>query len=368
LLDDEIGVLNELQMRMLLEEGIVENLDEHSIDGSAFDLHLSSEAWRLSATAKLSARETVRELLNSQTLKPEKFSLNQQVLKQKQVYIVRLKENVRLDKYEGSFGLYGRASGKSSIGRLDVLTRLLVDHTPKYDEVPPFHGGELFLEVIPISFDIKVEEGKALHQLRMFKGHPDLCRLSMDQLTKMSPMLYSNEHEPVEPRDGILRVNLQPDEGGRVAFVSKKNPPELDLTKDTDKDKIDPRNYWNVIKKNKFGLRMGLNRFYILRSKERLFLPDDVAVSCVAYSENLGELRIHYAGFAHPNFGRRRTDNRIGAPLIFEARSHSFGVVVRDKEQFAKIEFFKMSKASQKTSNYSGQELKLSNCFAEWAS
>ncbi len=99
-----------------------------------------------------------------------------------------------------------------------------------------------------------------------------------------------------------------------------------------------------------------------------MFLPNDIAVTCVAYSENLGELRIHYAGFAHPNFGRDRKDKEIGAPLIFEARCHSFDVTIRDREHFAKIEYYKMSQATdyQSSKTYSNQELQLSTYFREW--
>jgi deoxycytidine triphosphate deaminase len=100
-----------------------------------------------------------------------------------------------------------------------------------------------------------------------------------------------------------------------------------------------------------------------------MHLPNDVAVTCIAYSENLGELRIHYAGFAHPNFGHHgldKLDKKIGAPLIFEARCHSFKVKIRHKEQFARIEYYKMSEFTEATSKYSNQELKLSAIFADW--
>ena len=112
---------------------------------------------------------------------------------------------------------------------------------------------------------------------------------------------------------------------------------------------------------------MNKENFYILRSYERMLLPNDIAVSCIAYTENLGELRIHYQGFAHSNFGHHNEkDKKIGTPLIFEARCHSFDVKIRNKEQFARIEYYKMSKPTNTPSGYLTQELELSKIFKKW--
>jgi dCTP deaminase len=367
--DAPLGVLNEEQM-LQLKDNIILNINEKSIGGSAFDLHLSNEAWEIDHTAKLAQGETVKHLLEIYNAREKDLS---KPLDKKKICIIKVKESLDFRKFENSTGLYGRASGRSSIGRLDILTRLLVDYSPKYDEVPPAHKGDLYLEVIPISFPIKLCEGFPMHQLRIFKGDPGLSVIPFQELNNSSPMLYQKENTTVEPRNGILRVNLEPDkntEGKISAFIAFEQDKVLDLTLPfkNDQYKFDPKDYWESIKieRKDLGLLMQMDRFYILRSVERLFLPNNVAVSCVAYTENLGELRIHYAGFAHPNFGRRRKDELLGAPLIFEARCHNFQVRIRDKEQFAKIEFYRMSKPSKKTSNYSDQELQLSNYFSKW--
>lgn len=356
------GVLNENQLLLLNRWGFIENMSEESIDGSAIDLHLSDEAWKIDCTSKLKSSQRVRDLLKEPQLNAKQINLEDEILDKKNIYIIRLEEKVSFNEFEHSDGLYGRASGKSTIGRLDILTRLLVDYCPKYDEIPPVYNGELFLEVIPISFRIKVNKGVKLHQLRVFKGKPELSLIPLDKLSELSPLLYYEYNKPVEPRDGILRVNLKNDENGNIAFATKDTGELLDLTRNPNELKYNSKEFWEEIKGTE-DLRMVQERFYILRSKERLLLPNNVAVSCIAYTENLGELRIHYAGFAHPNFGRRRPDNKIGAPLIFEARCHSFGVIIKDEEQFAKIEFYRMSQPSNKTSDYTGQELKLSNYF-----
>jgi dCTP deaminase len=118
--------------------------------------------------------------------------------------------------------------------------------------------------------------------------------------------------------------------------------------------------------------------FYILRSKELIALPSGVAVYCRAIDETLGEMRIHYAGFVHPFFGRDRSDDKIGTPLIFEVRGHDVGVLLKDGEKLAKLTFYRMAEDCQKepaatlaavkkdTSDYGEQTLELSKFFGKW--
>jgi dCTP deaminase len=115
-------------------------------------------------------------------------------------------------------------------------------------------------------------------------------------------------------------------------------------------------------------------KFYILRSKERFRLPNDVAVYGQAVTETLGEIRIHYAGFVHPLFGFLRKDNK-GTPLTFEVRGHNVRSFLRDGEALAKIRFYRMSaphkltkKETEKAQDdlYQNQELQLSSYFKKW--
>lgn len=369
------GVLNDEQLKTLFKTEIIkyyepENLNQdnyNGVDASSIELHLSDKIWKMKSTAKLKKDETVRKVIN---LQKEEEEVNiTDVLKSKNVYIIKLKEKIQFDKFNNSSGLYGRASGKSSIGRLDVLTRLIVDHSSRYDEIPPDYNGDIYLEVIPLSFNIKVKEGLSLNQLRVFKGNPELSRIRNDDLNKLAPMLYYDRGQPVLSETDILRVNLHYDNQYKskpIAFKALNTIKSINLNKKNH----NPKEYWQVVpsKKNPNDLKMIQNEFYILRSLERLLIPNDIAVTCVAYSENLGELRIHYAGFAHPNFGHFRRDKKIGAPLIFEARCHSFNVTIRHEEPFAKIEYYKMSEPYEKDEpgEYTNQELKLSNYFKDW--
>jgi deoxycytidine triphosphate deaminase len=90
-----------------------------------------------------------------------------------------------------------------------------------------------------------------------------------------------------------------------------------------------------------------------------------LAVDAQAYSESLGDIRIHYAGFAHPHFGHERPK---GTPLIFEVRGHNMDTILRDGDALAKVYFRRMSKNAKrgKKDQYDAQELKLSGCFKDW--
>src|SRR5258706_3060265 len=103
-LKEEIGVLNEDQLQVLFDVGIIEDAKSASIDGSAFDLHLSSEAYQVDFTSKLKKHERVRDLLNEGSLRARKFDVNNEVLKKGNVYLIRLKEKIHLSKYEGTEG------------------------------------------------------------------------------------------------------------------------------------------------------------------------------------------------------------------------------------------------------------------------
>jgi dCTP deaminase len=63
------------------------------------------------------------------------------------VYIVKLLENVSL-----TDNLSGIANPKSSTGRLDVFTRLIVDGAQEFEDVPAGYKGPLYAEISPRTF------------------------------------------------------------------------------------------------------------------------------------------------------------------------------------------------------------------------
>jgi dCTP deaminase len=79
-------------------------------------------------------------------------------------------------------------------------------------------------------------------------------------------------------------------------------------------------------------------------------------------------MRIHYAGFVHPFFGKDRSDEKVGTPLIFEVRGHDVGVILKDSEKLARLTFYRMSQDCKLDgkSDYGEQTLQLSKFFGPW--
>jgi len=145
--------------------------------------------------------------------------------------------------------------------------------------------------------------------------------------------------------------------------------------------KPDPCDYWTFVEPDQARrLKIQANNFYILRSKERISLPEGVAIYCRAIDETIGEMRIHYAGFVHPRFGTTRSDKKEGTPLIFEVRGHQVNVSLADGERMANLIFYRMSKDSpeeekkgkgkgkikRRKKSYEDQSLQLSKFFKQW--
>jgi dCTP deaminase len=361
------GVLNSDHLRKLHEQKVIRSAGTFDAKGSAFDLHLGSRGWILDGSIKQIAAlgETVADVCKRYG---KKFQLTASgvSLHTGSVAVVEVQEHLDFTQHPW---LLGEATGKSSIGRLDILTRLLVNGCSEYEYVPYKYQGPLYVEIAPISFDIRIYPNASLNQLRIHCGP----RTPLGSLVGRR-LLFSSEDGHKFSADaqesGTLSLDISPGTGRTprlAAFVLRQGKlAEFDFKK---KGKVDARKYFEAVKTKKGALKLEVDRFYILRSVERLALPEDVAVTGMAYSENLGELRIHYAGFAHPWFGRGRTDGRIGAPLIFEVRAHSFPIILRHEEVFAKIKFYRMAepipKEDKQGNEYSNQELKLSSYFAQ---
>jgi dCTP deaminase len=288
-------------------------------------------------------------------------------LDSKTSYVFKVKES--FTNLPENSNIYGLSTAKSTIGRVDVITRLIVDGADEYDKISPRYlakgNCELFLEITPLTFPVIVRDNVALSQLRLFYGSPSDAEFNNEIVRKTCLHGSSND-------DGSLSVDLTPDVIGGVnvsAFeADRSNLTPILLWKQNNKP--DPCQYWFFRKKDEQGrLRIKKNEFYIFRSKELISLPPGIAVYCKAMDETLGEMRIHYAGFVHPWFGKNRLDGMPGTALIFEVRGHDVDVNLCHGEKLAKLTFYRMSenynpdKAKKKSDGYNNQKLTLSGLF-----
>lgn len=379
------GVLNKRQMTELLDGGLVTYSGSRpKLDHSSMDVSLADDAYVMQKGAvKPSGTEEAYDWFITQKLKlakkHEPLSDGSYELERSKTYVFRLQETLGA-KLRNSDVIYGQATAKSSVGRVDVLARLIVDGMQTYESFDPAGlkrgSGKMFLEITPITFNVKVKPNTSLSQLRFFYGRPD------DVVIK-GKELFKTIFRDVEHRDESLTVNLGEatigDPGAStikgVAFRSKENVPAAVLLDKVD-DKPNPSDYWDIESADEFKrLLIEPDMFYILRSKEKLTVPKGVAIYCRATDETIGEMRIHYAGFVHPYFGLYREDGTKGTPLIFEVRGHQIPVSLADRERMANLIFYRMSEdcatlspeeEKEEAKGYGSQDLKLSKFFGDW--
>lgn len=376
------GVLSREQLRILCKKKYIIDSDEEP-DFSSIDLSIGDECYVMrKGSVKPSLSHRYEHLLRNgdiaeklSALRDGRFNLD---AKKTYVFCVQEQLCTRLAKS----GLFGQATAKSSIGRLDVLARLVVDGMDCYEHfdsnVENF-SGKMFVEVTPMTFDIALKQGTKLSQLRLFKGQPEHCEIRGKELYE-SILFYDDSQETPQ---GMLSVDLAPhpmDSGKSVSVFRstvKKTSSSRSRINVWDKQKASPSDYWKAETWDKDRrLRITKGSFYIMRSQERIAVPEGVAVYCRASDETIGEMRIHYAGFVHPCFGKYREDDKQGSPLIFEVRGHDIDVNLNHGEKMARLAFYRMSqdvevlrpeKKKLQKDPYMNQELALSKYFGKWS-
>lgn len=375
------GVLSREQLKFLHEKQIIKNADQSQFDDhSSFDLHITEVGWKLTGCVKPHEGYDVLTLIQPFKLEQIQFADGKVSLNKGETYIFRVGEALNLDGTQ----LWGQATGKSTYGRLDILTQLLTDRGNSYDVVRENYIGSLWIEVTPITFSIKIQVGDSLNQLRLIKGDSQVCSIDKSQLLLWGNLIFDEHGNTKKENSHELTLNLSEDpiiKNDICAFVAKQynedsSIKEIDLTVGFDPKEgyYDYSEYWETLtptEKAPLSLRIEQEKFYILRSRERFKLPDSVAIYCQAVTETLGELRIHYAGFVHPRFGVKREDAK-GAPLIFEVRGHNIDIFLQHGEILARLDYYFMSqdaledKVKEKDkskSPYDNQELTLSKFF-----
>lgn len=379
------GVLTKKQIKKLVDLNYISGVDNvnSAVDYSSIDLHLSGNGYIMNhgSMKPCGGSSSYISFLNNEDiatpLKPNKDGVFN--LKPSNCYVFKLKE--RLNPNLSKSNIFGQATAKSTVGRLDVIARLIVEGMSRYEYFDSIQldrsSGELFLEIIPISFPINVKEGISLSQLRFIYGNIDDSKIKDKNFIRS--ILCGNKEG-----DGFFSVDVtNTNVGGceTAAFRAINVDPEnfsIDIWKKEESDKPDPTEFWSFVKPDLNNRLTILNgKFYLLRSKERIALPSGVAVYCRAMDETLGEMRIHYAGFVHPFFGTNRIDGKTGTPLIFEVRGHNVDISLEHGEKLAKLIFYRMSENAvedkkeapeegSKEENYGDQELTLSKYFKKW--
>ena len=372
------GVLAKTQLQSLVDAGNISTgaFGAPKVGASAIDLRLGSKAWRLTRGQRPTTRELTTIQAESEPIGPTDGVFE---FEKKQIYLVQLDHHLELPA-----NISGRATGKSSIGRLDVITRLITHECPEYDLVKAGYQGPLHLLLMPQTFTIRVPAGGSVNQLRLFSGAHSSAVIQRDEIhaygTPFWKVLEDGSDDsyesweipmPVAATDDPLLFDLTVDlRDPKAPYVYKARTDAAEPIDLSVEGQLDPKKFFERINVERQGLDRSVvlekDSFYIMKSRERLYIPSDVAVEVVAISERIGDIRIHYAGFAHPGFGLGSRPTRKGTPLIFEVRATDMPTKLYDRSILARIQLFRMSKATEPdNSPYEEQELKLSKVFAE---
>lgn len=336
------GVLPRQSIRQLVDAGHVTadgGVPDANIQPASLDLRIGDTAYRLRCSF-LPGSQRVRDKLREYQM-GELDLTRGAVLEQNRPYLIPLREGLRLPP-----DIRARANPRSSTGRLDVFTRIVTDQGQHFDEVPRGYEGELFLEVIPRSFTIKVRSGITLNQLRFVTGTPRLDDRSLVEAHKVQPIVFpGSKVDPGERAwvsDGLfLSVDLSGQGRRFVGYRAKRSSALLDLERQATYEVDD---FWERVQPNSAGrLILEPEEFYLLVSRERVRIPPNLAAEMAAYDPTSGELRTHYAGFFDPGFGYVGPDDPPGTHAVLEVRAHDVSFALEHGQRLCKLTFETMS-------------------------
>ena len=373
------GVLSSQEILELIHKNVItsENgIEKDLIQPASIDLRLGIKAWRVPASFLPGKGNKVSTRLKD--LAMHEFSLlDGAVLECGCVYIVKLLESVSL-----SDNLTGIANPKSSTGRLDVFTRLIVDGAMEFEEVPAGYQGPLYAEISPRTFSVLVRTGSRLNQLRLRRGQSFTSDKEMEILQEHVGLVrYQDNINLLDKiKNGVpLSVDLI-GENGLIGYKARKHSMLIDIDK--------PNHYkrelfWEKItvedllyqggdyknKNNQGSLILSPDAFYILASKEYVSVPSKYAAEMRAYDTKVGEFRAHYAGFFDPGFGL----TELGASktkAVLEVRSHDVPFLIEQDQTVCRLVYEPMANVpsilygeSGSSNNYQAQGLKLAKHF-----
>lgn len=342
------GVLPSQALTKAVELGMIDagdfRIPTSSIQPASIDLRLGEVAYRIRCSFLPDTRPVEVKL---KEFVVDELDLRREgaVLETNRPYLIPLIEELQLPRE-----LKGKTNPKSSTGRLDVFTRVITDQSFRFDEIRPGYRGHLYLEVVPLSFTVRVRQGLALNQLRLATGSPRLSDEEIRALHQEHPLLY-REGRPVPTNDLVtadgvfLSLDLRGDATGRVGYRAKDFAPPLEMYREAAYDWED---YWEPVHRED-GDRIVLapGRFYLLLSDEAVEIPPGYAAEMAAYDPTSGELRTHYAGFFDPGFGFDAAGRFHGSRAALEVRAHDVPFMIDHRQRVCKLSFERLVEEPQ---------------------
>jgi len=362
------GILPAQSLRQMIRGGEIRAANpilEEQIQPASLDLRLGRKGYRVRASFLPGEGTEVAAMIGELGMHEIDLS-GGAVLERGCVYIVALQEHLKL-----GYRVTGFANPKSSSGRLDVFTRLIVDGADTFDRIEDGYAGPLYAEIAPRTFSILVREGDTLNQLRVRRGSPRTTDTSLKRLQQEVTLVHG-EADGANIDHGIaISVDLEGTGPERlVGYRARRHAGLVDLRK---VDHYDPMEFWEPIYRHgPPRLILDPDDFYILASREAVTVPPDHAAEMQPFNPLVGEFRVHYAGFFDPGFGHAGAGGQ-GAKAVLEIRSREVPFVLEHGQTVARLIYERLTAEPDKIygagigSNYQRQGLKLSKQFKQRA-
>ncbi len=360
------AILTDRGLRTLVGREILcdEALAADQVQPASIDLRLGSTVHPIRA-GFLPERMPVEDRLGE--LSTGALSLDEaRVLEPGRVYLVPLEEELDLAPEH-----FARFNPRSSVGRCDVFSRVVIPGHPRFDETPPGYRGRVWLEIAPLSFSIRVRRGDRLCQMRIASGNP---ALGHDELVARyeEAALCHDANGPLAIEDvrfdgegGLeLRAGLEGRTPCAWRAVPSATPVQL-----CGSGVHDPAEFWEPVHATAGHCVLDPGRFYIFASRERLRIPPDLAAEMLPIDVGIGELRNNYAGFFDCGFGWHER-SPSGTPAVLEVRAHSVPFLIEDGQILFRLKFFRTTQRPERlygedrpTESYRDQDLTLARAF-----
>ncbi len=361
------GLLPAQHLRALIEQSreirALEPIEPEQIQPASLDLRLGDVAYRVRASFLPGASASVQEKIDAFAM--HRFPLDESgaVLEKGCVYVVPLMESLALKKRTSAI-----ANPKSSIGRIDVFTRLITDYGTEFDRVRVNYHGPLYAEIAPRTFSILVRRGDRLNQIRIKRGAPPPSDDAMRRLHAREGLVDPGDE--AEIRNGVpITVDLAGRDGGLIGYRARKHAGLIDLRRI---HHYRPADFWHALHATaERALILDPGEFYILASREAVRVPADHAAEMLAYDTAMGEFRVHYAGFFDPGFGHAEADGE-GTRAVLEVRSHEVPFVLEDGQRVGRLIYERLIARPDRLygagigSSYQRQGLALSKHFRQF--
>lgn len=313
-------------IEQLIDAGYLRGANKAHIQPSSIDLTLSDTCFAMPGSLLPRSGESIEDLITHHGGTPHHLENPLQV---GQVYLIRVNESVAF-----SPDLHATASNKSSSGRINLRGRLMADGVSSFDELPRGYQGQLWLEVIPMSFAVRIHPGERVNQLRFYTGDGRLSRIEHELLYASEPLLRSLDGSPVpsSPQRVGKALTMTVDLS-TYDIVGWKAKPRHEHVLDTNVFTHPKELFFEPVPRPDNGkILIAPGDFFILGTKEKIVVPPTYASEMIAYDGTKGEFRSHFAGFFDPGFGWSADSSRRGTIAVLEMEAYGNPFFLRDEQ------------------------------------